>query len=324
MRYNNGELPTRYTYTGQYTHADTFGLLFYNARYYSPALGRFVSADTIIPPGVQGLDRYAYVNNSPIVYKDPSGYDPDGAECYNIPSEEGRKACLAGHNNTPPPQPDNLDLDKLTFTGKKLYDLYKKLYADTSGWWWEIFGKDGQFSIWEFMGIIWGYELGVVVTNIKNYTEGFVGYAEALARASREYCKVMNCDPSSAEGQLNFIGNYSQSARSRAYSNKTISDVFNKPENMLQPLAGLDIVMAIRNPIYFRAPQWGEGFKWDRPYAVGNLSMLNPDMKEIILEHQWWWFASNGWQTDPNPAFVFTGCQILYINGQGGCPPPGH
>ncbi len=74
MRYNDSDLPTRYTYTGQYTHADQFGLLFYNARYYSPALGRFVSADTIIPPGVQGLDRYAYVNNNPLRYTDPSGH----------------------------------------------------------------------------------------------------------------------------------------------------------------------------------------------------------------------------------------------------------
>jgi len=53
---------------------DGFGLLFYNARWYSPTLGRFVSADTVIPPGVQGLDRYAYVNNNPLRYTDPSGH----------------------------------------------------------------------------------------------------------------------------------------------------------------------------------------------------------------------------------------------------------
>jgi hypothetical protein len=43
---------------------------------YDPALKRFISADTIVPPGVQGLDRYAYVNNSPMNYVDPSGHDP--------------------------------------------------------------------------------------------------------------------------------------------------------------------------------------------------------------------------------------------------------
>lgn len=48
--------------------------MYYNARWYDPALGRFAQADSIIPPGVQGLDRYAYVNNSPMNYVDPSGH----------------------------------------------------------------------------------------------------------------------------------------------------------------------------------------------------------------------------------------------------------
>jgi len=29
-----------------------------------------------VPPGVQGLDRYAYVNNNPVKYNDPSGHNP--------------------------------------------------------------------------------------------------------------------------------------------------------------------------------------------------------------------------------------------------------
>jgi hypothetical protein len=51
-----------------------FGLHFYNARWYDSLLGRFAQADTIIPSGVQGLDRYAYVNNNPLAYTDPSGH----------------------------------------------------------------------------------------------------------------------------------------------------------------------------------------------------------------------------------------------------------
>jgi hypothetical protein len=39
-------------------------------------LGRFAQADTIVPGGVQGLDRYAYVYNSPIQYNDPTGHFP--------------------------------------------------------------------------------------------------------------------------------------------------------------------------------------------------------------------------------------------------------
>ena len=38
---------TKRGYTGQYR--DDTGLLFYNARYYDPSIGRFVSADSIVP-----------------------------------------------------------------------------------------------------------------------------------------------------------------------------------------------------------------------------------------------------------------------------------
>ena len=84
-------LPTRYTFTGQYSYiadsatdliaSNSFGLMFYNARWYDPALGRMAQADTIVPGGVQGLDRYAYVNNSPINYVDPSGHE--SGNCYD-------------------------------------------------------------------------------------------------------------------------------------------------------------------------------------------------------------------------------------------------
>jgi RHS repeat-associated protein len=62
--------------TGQYL--DTTGLLEEHARYYDPVLGRFISPDTIVPdPGnPQSLNRYAYVDNNPLKYTDPSGHCP--------------------------------------------------------------------------------------------------------------------------------------------------------------------------------------------------------------------------------------------------------
>ncbi|MBI5934677.1 MAG: RHS repeat-associated core domain-containing protein [Chloroflexi bacterium] len=85
----NKTLPTRYTFTGQYSYmndsatdlgAAGFGLMFYNARWYDPMTGRMIQADTIVPGGAQGLDRYAYSNNSPVTYIDPSGHLP-GKNC---------------------------------------------------------------------------------------------------------------------------------------------------------------------------------------------------------------------------------------------------
>jgi RHS repeat-associated protein len=79
----SASLPIEYTFTGQASYMDDpitsettegFGLMFFNARWMDPQLGRFAQADTIIPPGVQGYDHYAYGNNNPIKYTDPTGH----------------------------------------------------------------------------------------------------------------------------------------------------------------------------------------------------------------------------------------------------------
>jgi len=74
-RYSWGTTPTSRRFTGQREDA-TIGLYFYDARYYDPALGRFISADTIVPsPGdPQDLNRYSYVRNNALRYVDPSGH----------------------------------------------------------------------------------------------------------------------------------------------------------------------------------------------------------------------------------------------------------
>jgi RHS repeat-associated protein len=70
--------PTDYTYTGQRSYTDDFGLMFYNARWYDPVTAHFAQADTIIPqPGNSGdWNRYAYVLYNPMRYIDPTGHFP--------------------------------------------------------------------------------------------------------------------------------------------------------------------------------------------------------------------------------------------------------
>jgi hypothetical protein len=50
--------------------------MYFNARYYSGALGRFVSADTVVPGAgnPQAFNRYSYGSNNPIRYSDPTGH----------------------------------------------------------------------------------------------------------------------------------------------------------------------------------------------------------------------------------------------------------
>ncbi len=75
-RYTSGETPTTYRYTGQRSDESSTGLYFYGARYYDALIGRFISADTMVPePGnPQSLNRYAYTYNNPLKYTDPTGH----------------------------------------------------------------------------------------------------------------------------------------------------------------------------------------------------------------------------------------------------------
>jgi RHS repeat-associated protein len=73
-RNSQGTLGTDRQFTGQ--RLDGTGLYYYNARYYDPTIGRFISADFVIPDysNPQNLNRYSYVANNPLKYTDPSGH----------------------------------------------------------------------------------------------------------------------------------------------------------------------------------------------------------------------------------------------------------
>jgi RHS repeat-associated protein len=49
------------------------GLYYYNARYYDPQLGVFLTPD----PAMDDLNHYAYVRGNPLNYTDPTGLEPD-------------------------------------------------------------------------------------------------------------------------------------------------------------------------------------------------------------------------------------------------------
>jgi hypothetical protein len=122
--------------------------MFYNARWYDVSLGRFAQADTIVPPGSQGLDRYAYTFNNPIRYVDPSGH---------IPKEEICKFLgICGKN---------AENDFMDQYGQELHDLLwdtDVTWGDKLEWY-----KDGDLQVAmlallrigdEFYGVLWGIE----------------------------------------------------------------------------------------------------------------------------------------------------------------------
>jgi RHS repeat-associated protein len=91
-RYAWGAAGTDYRYTGQRDEA-SFGLYYYNARWYDPVLGRFAQADTLVPgQDPMAWDRFAYGLGNPVRYVDPSGHrncdEVDAAgNCLNPPTD---------------------------------------------------------------------------------------------------------------------------------------------------------------------------------------------------------------------------------------------
>jgi RHS repeat-associated protein len=68
------------------------GLSYYNARWYDPKLGRFLSADTIVPgpANPQAFNRYSYVFNNPVRLVDPSGHMPMFSQGNGAESSTGK------------------------------------------------------------------------------------------------------------------------------------------------------------------------------------------------------------------------------------------
>jgi RHS repeat-associated protein len=95
-------------FTGQKENME-LGLLYYNARFYVPGLGRFASADTIVPnpASPQSFNRYSYVRNSPLNRIDPTGHLDDCSLLGDISD-------IAGCNDPKPSIPSG---PMVSFTG---------------------------------------------------------------------------------------------------------------------------------------------------------------------------------------------------------------
>jgi len=96
VRYTSGSMPTDFAYTGQRSETESFGLMFYNARWYDPRIIQFNQPDNLIPDPFNELDlnRYAYARFNPLKYSDPTvhctadPYDEYGDyECFQLARE---------------------------------------------------------------------------------------------------------------------------------------------------------------------------------------------------------------------------------------------
>ena len=150
QRYNAGTINTAKGFTGQYSDSLT-GLDYYNARYYDPMVGGFMSAD-VEQGNAQGMNPYAYVHENPETFADPTGQRaipvcgyPGGPGC-GSGEDAGSVAPggLAAPNlppqPTPPPTPilfnANYKLSARQFASDlaQYIQLLRRLRNDTGAW----------------------------------------------------------------------------------------------------------------------------------------------------------------------------------------------
>src|SRR5581483_8976353 len=124
-RYSQGTMGTNKGFTGQY--ADATGLDYYNARYYDPVVGRFISADTV-QGNMAGMDPYDYVGGNPETFTDPTGnfkgvYYGGGSDIAPPPTPPGVEAGPeggSGDSPAAPPEPNVLS-DPTATSGNTTY-----------------------------------------------------------------------------------------------------------------------------------------------------------------------------------------------------------
>ena len=106
----------------------------------------------IIPAnqGVQGWDRYAFVNNNPTRYIDPSGHKA-------CADQDEKGGCVTDLDWQRDKSGRRQDRDKLTEGGKRARDFYLRA-RDNPGWWND--NEMGTLTIAQFLGIYLLFEAG--------------------------------------------------------------------------------------------------------------------------------------------------------------------
>ena len=135
VRYASGNTPTNYTFTGQYSYASDFGLMFYNARWYDPYLNHFTQPDSIVPDqyNPQDWNRYSYARNNPMRYTDPSGHAPS-CDDWDGCSSNKRDALHQELNNFVAPKRVKEDEMTNSYWGANLSPEEVQVLKDHFGW----------------------------------------------------------------------------------------------------------------------------------------------------------------------------------------------
>ncbi len=186
-------------------------------------------------------------------------------------------------------------------SGQDLYNWYLLLEDDPSGWWWEEFGEDGDFSIGDILAVI------VYAEAQHNWQNPYL--AEASIRDANTWCIAMTGQSCTVEGYINHAAWEYESGAQRV-------GPMILPEKDADPKAGGWLALQGFSALYENHPaEWDEGCIWDRPCGWGNLSMFG-EAGRNIFEDQLTVFAYEG---SGNSWIIPSLCVIVRWQG-GGAP----
>ncbi len=238
-------------------------------------------ANTIIPGGVQGLDRYAYVNNSPINYTDPSGH-----MCMDDNDKPTPCQSESNSNNTGQVADLIMRWNGSSYSGSQMRDLYN--YYNNIGGWWNS-GKPGTFTVKDFLTLILFFELNSLHDNDPNtislLTKAAVEkFTYWCAEASGGYCSG-----ASDQSVFNYIATRGSAwirydAYIRPNPDIIIPGYTNRPNPKDDPKSNSNyqMVSGITDAIYGAQ---GTGSLWDwGNQAGGQLDMLKSGIVDAPVD----------------------------------------
>jgi hypothetical protein len=243
-----------------------------NARWYDARIGRFISADVIIPNPAdpQNFNRYTYVRNSPINFIDPTGH--------------GETDCLPGEDcdfdtplPAPDPQPDPAPQDCYVLVRCDVdADDYSTPCTDcpTSGAFGDMFNAyevylrlvrlvGRSLTYEEVLALLIAAELGSVIGNVPLFEAAL----EGLARQFYERCGSGGvCTGDQLWKFLGSMQGWFNGDVIEKFKNGSYRTFFNEARRVLTSDA------------------WRSGAVGNRPYHYGNLEWLfGADLRGDIL-----------------------------------------
>ncbi len=264
-------------YTGQKENME-LGLMYYNARYYIPSLGRFLSADTIVPnpANPQSYNRYSYTRNNPINLIDPTG----NVECSLLPGKD-KAGCSEGKT-----------------TAKSLSNSCAKCGWD------EAFGAMGNayktlnglenalgrsLSYEDILAVTIAYEYDWLGDGISN--EDFQTALETTGRLLYYFCGSEGV--CSGDDLWKFLGYHDGFTNKYSIIDTVIDEVFNNPGTYSRAWSGAKQILS--QPYYNSASasdndrinNWRSGNDVNGapiPFAYGNYSLYSNVPRKVFAD----------------------------------------